>query len=244
VGRTSAGCAADRAGGIRDPRGPMPPPSVSRPNSFSKGSVIMFTKGLAALAGLGMLLFAAAGCSKVPADRVDSARAAVQSAQQAEGADYAAEATAAAEKSLADMEEEIRIQNDKFALLRSYKRVNALAAKAESSGTAAADQAREGKSKAREETLAAIQEVKASLQTTRELLAQAVTGKGTEADIQEMKSGLDDVENLLQEVDNDVSTEKYSAARRKVDIAVASLNSIQGALMAAREQQKTPRPRG
>lgn len=198
---------------------------------------------LTALGVSAAILTFVGGCSKVPADRVESARLAVANAQQVEGEDYAATELAAAEESLAEMEEEIKIQNDKFKLFRSYGRVNELAAHAESLGVATAGAAREGKTKAREDALAAIAEVKASLEATRELLAQAVTGKGTEADIEEMRSGLDDVETLLQEIDTDVSGEKFLAARRKVDIAVASLNSIQGALMAAREQQQASRSR-
>jgi hypothetical protein len=204
----------------------------------------MFRKSLTALAGIGILLATASACSKMPADRMESARLAVQNARQAEGVEYAPEATAAAEKALADMEEETRIQNEKFAMIRSYGRANALAGVAESTGTAAAALAGEGKAKAREDAMAAIEGVKVSLEETRQLLAQAVTGKGTEADIEEMRGSLDDVESLLQEIDGDIAGEKYLAARRKVDMAVASLNSIQGALMTAREQQQAPKPRG
>jgi hypothetical protein len=203
----------------------------------------MFRKSGTALVAPAALLVLVVGCSKVPVDRVETARNAVADAQQAESAEYAAPAMAEAEKSLAEMDEEIRIQNDKFKLFRSYGRVNELAAKAESTGVAAATAAQEGKVKARVEVLAAIAEVKMSLEETRQLLAQAVTGKGTEADIEEMQSSLDEVEGLLQEIDGDVSREKFLAARRKVEIAVASLNSIQGALMAAREQQQASGPR-
>src|SRR5262245_59672517 len=74
------------------------------------------------------------GCAKPPQADVDAAKAAVQQARSMEAADYAPDALRAAEDAQAQLDTELKAQEEKFALFRSYKKATELAATAKAAG--------------------------------------------------------------------------------------------------------------
>ena len=62
----------------------------------------------------------AVGCAKPPQAEIDAAKAALESAR-AEASEYAPEAFSAAEDAMANLETELKTQEEKFALMRRYE---------------------------------------------------------------------------------------------------------------------------
>ena len=180
----------------------------------------------------------------MPEQEIQSARTAVLESRSGGAAEYAPEAMAQADQALAHLEEELKLQADKSGVFRSYTRVNELAAIAESTAVQANTLAAEGKVRAREEAMQAIAEVKTSLEETRAMLDQAVSGKGTEADLEAMRQDLMSVEQGLPQMEASFQSEAYLDAKEKAEAASATITSIEVALSAAREhQQAAKQPR-
>ena len=67
------------------------------------------------------------GCAKPPQAEIDAAKNAVQAAVSAEAGDYAGESLQEAQDAVAQLEQELKAQEEKFALFRSYKKASELA---------------------------------------------------------------------------------------------------------------------
>jgi TonB family protein len=92
------------------------------------------------------LAVAAAGCASPPSADIDAAKAAVEKAAAAQGAQYAPESLTAAETALAALDAELKTQEGKW--FPSYSTVVTLAAEANAAGEKAAAEATAAKEKA------------------------------------------------------------------------------------------------
>ena len=119
------------------------------------------TKFRGALIAIAMVAFAV-GCAKPPQAEIDSAKAALESAR-AEAAEYAPEAFSAAEDAMANLETELKAQEEKFALMRRYETSKQLAASATDAANTAAQQAAAEKLRLQEQSTALIAQAKTSI---------------------------------------------------------------------------------
>jgi len=197
----------------------------------------MRTRLLIALS-LVMMMVLVASCAKAPQDQVESARASLKAAQDAEAGTYARDAMANAEQQMAALDEEMKAQQGKFALFRSYGKTKELASAAQAAADSAKGAAQEGKARARDEATTAINDAKAVADSTRTLLEHAPIGKGSMTDIQAMKQDMATIMMNLNEADSAFAAEQYNDAKAKADAAKSSAQGIQSSIMQAREMAR------
>jgi hypothetical protein len=188
--------------------------------------------------GIAVLLIAATGCAKPPEAEIQAVSTAIQGAQSAEAAEYAPESLAAAESAKRDLDAELKVQEEKFSLFRSYDKAKELAAAAKTAADKAAADAAEGKNQARDEATALLSEVRTAIEETKTLLDKAPRGKGSQADIAAMKSDLAGIETSLAEVDSAMTEERYLQAKAKAAAAKQNIEQIKNEILQAMEAVK------
>lgn len=174
-----------------------------------------------------------AGCSKPPQQEIDALSTAMDDARSAEASTYAADSYRAAEDAKAQLDAELKAQEEKFALFRSYSRAKELAAEAQAKANQAAADAEAGKARAMEEATALIADARTALETARAALAKAPRGKGTQADLAMMGSDLDGVESTIMEAQSAFDAGSYIEAKSKAEAAMSSANTVVADIEAA-----------
>ena len=185
-----------------------------------------------------------AGCGKPPAEDIAAADTALGEARSADAVEYAPESMKAAEDSRAQLDAELKAQEEKFALFRSYDKATELAAASKEAAARAKTDAEEGKKRAREEASEMIAQVRASILEVQQLLDQAPKGKGTEVDLAVLKSDLTGVENTLAEMDSAFAQEAYLESIAKAESAKQNVDAIRGEIERAMELARSRRARG
>jgi hypothetical protein len=190
------------------------------------------------LIAVALLLVAVNGCAKPPQPEIDAAKAAVNGARNAEAGLYADASLRAAEDAVAQLDAELKVQEEKFALFRSYKKATELSAAAKSAGEKAEADAKAGKEMKKNEAMAAISEVKTMLTEVTDMLAKAPRGKGTQADLAAMKADLDGAAAAIVDAENAFASEKYIDAKAKAEAVKQTAMGVKTAIeeaMAARK---------
>jgi len=186
------------------------------------------------LFAIAILVVAVNGCAKPPQMDIDAAKAALDGARSAEAGTYAEDSLRSAEDAMAQLDQELKVQEEKFALFRSYKKATELAGGAKAAGEKAASDAKAGKAQKKAEAEAAMVEVKTLLDTTKAALDAAPKGKGTQADLAAMKADLDGAAAVIGEAESAFNAEKYIDAKAKVDGAKQTIASVNSAIEAAK----------
>jgi hypothetical protein len=202
----------------------------------------MTKRWVACVVATGMLVLA--GCSKPPADQISAADQALSEAKSADAVEYAPESMKAAEDTRAQLDAELKAQEEKFALFRSYDKATELATASQQAAQRAKTDAEEGKQRAREEASEMIAQVRASILEVQQLLDQAPKGKGTEVDLAVLRSDLTGVENTLAEMDASFAQEAYLESIAKAESAKQNVDAIRGEIERAMELAKSRRARG
>jgi len=193
--------------------------------------------------GFAALALMATGCAKPPEAEIQGVATALQGAQTAEADEYAPESLAAAESAKRDLDAELKVQEEKFALFRSYDKAKELAASAKTAGDRAAADAAEGKNQARQEATALLGEAKTAIEEVKTLLDQAPRGKGSQADIAAMKSDLAGIEASFVEIDAAMAEERFLQAKAKAEAAKQNIDQIKNEILQAMEAMKQARSR-
>ena len=84
----------------------------------------------------------------------------------------------------------------------------------------------------------AINDAKATADSTQTLLNSAPIGKGSMTDIQAMKADLATIQMQLGEADSAFAAENYIEAKAKADAAKGTAQQIQAAITQAREMAR------
>ena len=193
--------------------------------------------------GLALLALVASGCAKPPEAEIQAVAAALQGATSAQAGEYAPESLAAAEGAKRDLDAELKVQEEKFALFRSYDKSKELASAAKAAGEQAASDAAEGKNRARQEATTLMGEAKTAIEEVKTLLDQAPRGKGSQADIAAMKSDLAGIETSLAEIDSAMAEERFLQAKAKAEAAKQNVEQIRNEILQAMEAMKQARSR-
>lgn len=158
-----------------------------------------------------------AGCAKPPQVELDKAKAALNTAAEADAATYAPEAWQAAQDAMNAVNAEMEVQANKFALFRSYKNTNQLIAAAETAATEAEQAGRAGKEKGRQEAQAALDMVRTALTDAQNMLAELDKckrkPKGFKQDMELLQGNLDGLNASLPEVESAMSGEEFLTAK-------------------------------
>jgi len=136
------------------------------------------------------------------------------------------------------MEAELKVQEEKFALFRSYKHATELAGAAKSAGESAQTAAKDGKQKAMDEASAAISGAKTALAEATDLLSKAPKGKGTQADLAALEADLQTVTTTLADADAAFASQRYKDAKAKAEASMGTINNVKAAVEAAIEAKK------
>jgi hypothetical protein len=182
----------------------------------------------------------AAGCSRPPTDAVDAARASLVAARDADAAQYAPEFLGAAEDALADLEGEIASQGERFFLLRSYSRTEELAAAVQAGADEATRNVSTGKEVARVQATETMDDVRASLEDVKDLLARSC-GKGTRTEINSMRADVLGIESGFEGFEAAMFEGEYRDAWSKAEAARETLDKVRIRLRAINARGSGPR---
>jgi len=185
---------------------------------------------LPVLVGVALLTSA---CAKEPADAVAAARSALTAARAAQAADYAPASLSAAESAVAALDAELKAQSERFALTRSYTKATELATAAKAAGDTAVADAATGKAAAQAEATTLIAAVRTGVDEVKLLLDKAPKGKGSQADIEALKSDLAGIEASLADMDAAMASGAFKDAKAKGEAAQQGLDRIRTDIQAA-----------
>lgn len=177
-----------------------------------------------------VLVFAVAGCAKPPEQDINAAKAAIEAAQQAGASDYAPESLNKANDLKAQLDAELKTQEEKFALFRSYKKATELAQQAKAAGETAATDAATKKEQVKAEAQTLINDAKTALTEAQDMLAKAPKGKGTQADIEAMKNDLTTAGTALTDAETSFNGERYLDAKSKAEAVKNQIAGVKSAV--------------
>jgi hypothetical protein len=181
--------------------------------------------------------FILSGCAKPPTQEINDSKALVEAVTNADTNTYASEELAKLNSDLTAVLDEVKIQDDKW--FSNYDKAKtmlaALKPEAENIKTVAAQRKEETKNKA----IAAQTEAKTAIDTAKELLAKAPTGKGTKADIEMFKADLTGLEESLTALQQTIDEEKYPDALNSANVIKEQAGTISNDITLALEKVKS-----
>ncbi|MBN2744791.1 hypothetical protein LX69_02740 [Breznakibacter xylanolyticus] len=177
-----------------------------------------------------------ASCAKVPQAAIDGAQAAVDSAKIAEAAVYVPEQLTALEDSMKSALAEVETQKSKF--FANYDKAASTLTWVSANAGQVAQNAVTRKAQLKEEIVAVIAEVTASLAENKELVAKAPKGKEGKAALEAINSELSVVEATIAECQTAYDNGQYVGTIDKIKAAKDKAASIKEELTAAIDKTK------
>lgn len=156
-------------------------------------------------------------CAEKPIQGSDTALQALQAAKQAGAMEYAPDSLRMAEDEYQKAQEEIGVQDNTFMLMRNYDAANALLTRVAQNAEKAKTEAIANKQQAKTEAEASVVLAQTTLEEAKNQLAQAPTGKGTQADLQAFRSDLQAAEAMLGEIEAIMAKEDYLGVKAKAE---------------------------
>lgn len=186
------------------------------------------------LVALTLSSFAASGCSSPPTVEIEAADAALAAALTAGAEEYAPASIGAVRDLRSQLDAELAIQADKFALTRSYDHATELATQISAAAESSAVEAGRYKEEVRQETAVLLEEVRVALTEAQGMLARAPRGKGSAVDLAAMRVDLDSAAATLAAGEVAMSEGRYLEAQAKVLAVQSSAQAVKSAIEAAR----------
>ncbi len=180
-----------------------------------------------------LVLVVMVGCAKPPQEKIQAATQSIEQAQQAGASDYAPESLKAAEDSKTALDAELKAQDEKFALFRSYKHAEELADQTKAKGEQAANDAKTRKEQVKAEAQTLINDSKTALTEAKDKLAKAPKGKGTAADLKALDADLAGAESALTEAESAMNAERFLDAKAKAEAVKSKIGDVNNQIQAA-----------
>lgn len=184
----------------------------------------------------------ALGCAKPPTAEIDGIKNAFEAVQTPESKQWAGRSLVDAEAAMDKVAGELKVQEDKFSLFRKYDAVKVAIADAQKAIDAVAPAVSAARNAAKEEAAQTIAIARTALAKAKELLANAPTGKGTEADLEMLKADVEGVEQAVEETQKTFDAGLYlevgpkaKAATVRAEEVSASIEQAIAAVKAATE---------
>jgi hypothetical protein len=182
--------------------------------------------------GFILLLALVSGCSKAPQQVIDTAKAALESAKQAEADRYFADEFKAAQDSMNAALAEIETQNSKFGLSRNYDNATKLLEAATGLANQITSQVDTKKEAVRMESQQLFIDLQNGLKEAKDLLKKAPKGKegkevldAIQSELTTVKGSLLEVTDLTNKGDFISAKDKLVAGLQKVTSIIAELNN-------------------
>ncbi len=202
----------------------------------------MRNKKLALLGVAALSLTLATGCAKPPQVEIDTVKASLSAAEQAEAPKYAADAWNAAQQAMNAVNAEIEAQANKFALFRSYTKTKELITAANTAAVAAKDAAVAGKEAAKNAANEALAAAKASVDTANatmtELAACRRQPKDFKKDMEAMRGTLDGLVAQVAGIESAVASEDFIGAKSQADSLKGSVDTLVADMQGAKAKIK------
>ena len=199
------------------------PPFPIRKLGFTVFALAAVTLGLSA-----------SGCSKAPAQDLQSAAASLEEARNAGADAYAPDSFSRAQQSLEQAKAEIAAQDKKFVLLRSYGKAKTLLSQARTdAGTAKLDSA-SNKQQFKGQAEESMTQARTSLEAARAALLTAPAGKDARADLEAMRGDLDGLTTALADAETAMTASDFAGAKQKADQIVQEATAISADIARAR----------
>lgn len=196
------------------------------------------------LTALALVGIVASGCAKPPTVEIEAADAAIGSAMNAEAQEYAPEALGPVTDLRAQLDAELALQNEKWAVTRSYDRALELANQVRAAADETATAAAVAKETVRNETTILLAEVRVALEDVGTLLTNAPRGKGTATDLAALRADLDSAALILGESEVALGEGKYLVAKTKLLSVQSGVEGVRAAIEAAVQARGAARGTG
>jgi tetrahydromethanopterin S-methyltransferase subunit G len=180
--------------------------------------------------GVILMLALVGGCAKAPQESVDAAKAALETAKQAEADRYMADEFKAAQDSLNAALAEIETQNSKFALTRNYNKAARMLEAATTLANSAAGNVVAKKEAVKTEAQQLLVDLQTALTDAKALLKKAPKGKEGREALEAIKNELTTVENSLTEVPVLIDNGDFLNAKDKLTAGLQKVQQIIGEL--------------
>lgn len=190
----------------------------------------MKRKSLMGLVSLMMLLFLA-GCGKVPQDKIDAAKAAIETLRAAEADVYVPEEFANLENQMKTIMAIIEAENSKT--FKNFKEQIVQLENIVASTGGIIENANEAKEVVLGETEGLFEQIKTVLAENKDLMAKAPKGKEGAAVLEEMRNEIAIIETSVAEAHSMFENGNYKAASDKVKAAIEGVQSINTELQEA-----------
>ncbi len=160
-----------------------------------------------------------AGCDDPPTADLDAAKQALDTARDADAERFAASEYSAAQRAYSEAETTTKTEDERFFLFKDFEQARAQIADAKSKATQAESAAHAEKKRQRESAEAAIAAAHDAITAAYTSLEEAPSGKGTEADIEELRVELSTADADLDAAEAAVDSEHFSDAESLAESA-------------------------
>lgn len=174
-----------------------------------------------------------AGCDDPPTAELDAAKQALDSAQGVGAERFAADEYAAAQRAYSEAEATTNTEAERFFLFKDFEQARAQIADAKTKAMRAESSAEAEKKRQRESAEAAIDAARDAITAAYTSLEEAPAGKGTEADIEELRVELSAAEADLDAAEAAVDSEHFADAESLADNADQKATEVADGVMVA-----------
>ena len=174
-----------------------------------------------------------AGCDDPPTAELDAAKQALDAAQDIGAEHFAANEYSAAQRAYSEAETTTNTEAERFFLFKNFEQARAQIADAKSKAMQAESAAEAEKKRQREAAEAVIAAARDAIAAAYTSLEEAPAGKGTEADIEELRAELSTADADLDAADAAVDSENFSDAESLAESADQKATEVADGVMVA-----------
>ena len=174
-----------------------------------------------------------AGCDDPPTVELDAAKQALDSARDVGAEQFAANEYSVAQRAYSEAEATTNTEAERFFLFKDFEQARTQIADAKSKAMQAESAAEAEKKRQRESAEAAIATARDAVVAAYTSLEEAPSGKGTEADIEELRAELSAAEADLDAAEAAVDSENFSGAESLAESADQKATEIADGVMVA-----------
>ena len=174
-----------------------------------------------------------AGCDDPPTAELDAAKQALAAARDADAERFAANEYSVAQRAFSEAEATTNTEDERFFLFKDFEQARAQLADAKSKAMQAESSAHAEKKRQKESAEAAIAAARDAVAAAYTSLEEAPAGKGTEADIEELRAELSMAEADLDAAEAAMNSENFSDAESLADSADQKATEVADGVMVA-----------
>ncbi len=174
-----------------------------------------------------------AGCDDPPTAELDAAKQALDAARDVEAEQFAANEYAAAQRAYSEAEATTNAEAERFFLFKDFEQARAQIADAKTKAMRAETSAQAEKTRQRESAQAVIVAARDAVTAAYTSLEEAPSGKGTEADIEELRAELSSAEADLDAAEAALDSDNFSGAESLAESADQKATEVADGVMVA-----------